>query len=399
MRYFILTTLLFSASSLLAQLPALRDIRYGTHDEYTRIVFEFSDRVQPVVNENSSERNIELIFRAVEVSSTVKALVIDDGVVKQVSIKKIADGIIVSVSIMAPKFTLRKHYFEQPDRVVIDVYKSDERQLTQAEQFLQEGIDFFQRKEYDEALSKFRDALRIRSGYTDAYYYAGIIRKDRNQFDMAKFNFGRALTDEEKWGESHLFLAEILLVETDTASAIKELSRYVAVGKSEEKVIQAEALLSTISGLPSIESPAEKPSEIEDDVLNRNRKMQYSVIGAVLLIIIALSIYVFRDKENSSTDQADKDEDLEEIVTPIEPDDEKENDGSVSEVDEIKDHDDTPVEPEIKNGSSERWLSTDKQAIAEVDRLMDKFGELEENEKQIDKKISKVTDRISGKSK
>jgi len=259
-RTLFLMLLFLTAGSLMAQQPELRNIRYGTHDEYTRIVFEFSDQVQPVINDLTSEKKVELIFSAVDIASNVGDLIIDDGVVKRVEIKKIADGIIVSINIRASKSTLRKHYFEQPDRVVVDIYKSDERQLTNAERFLQEGIDYYSRKEYDDALLKFREALRIRPGYTDAYYYAGVIRKERNQYDMSKFNFGKALTDEEKWGESHLYLADIFLAEGDTSAAIIELSRYVAVGKSEEKVIQAEARLSSISGFPSIESPAEKPS-------------------------------------------------------------------------------------------------------------------------------------------
>ena len=391
-RNFILISVFLTAGSLLAQQPELRNIRYGTHDEYTRIVFEFSGRVQPVINDLTTEKTVELIFSAVDIASDVGDLTIDDGVVKKVGIKKIADGIIVSINIMASTSTLRKHYFEQPDRVVVDIYKSDERKLSKAERFLQEGIDYFGRKEYDEALLKFREALRIRPGYTDAYYYAGMIRKDRNQYDMAKFNFGKALSDEERWGDSHLYLADILLAERDTSAAIIELSRYIAVGKSEEKVIQAEARLSAISGFPSIESPAEKPSEVEDTGFGRNRKLLYTLIGALLLIIGALSIYVIRNKRIHSANDDDQDDDAGTTVSSYELSEEAETTDSVetpkNEIQEI-------IEKE--NSNNERWLRTDKQAIAEVDRLMDKFGELEQNEKEIDAKISETTNQINGK--
>ena len=391
-RNFILISVFLTAGSLLAQQPELRNIRYGTHDEYTRIVFEFSGRVQPVINDLTTEKTVELIFSAVDIASDVGDLTIDDGVVKKVGIKKIADGIIVSINIMASTSTLRKHYFEQPDRVVVDIYKSDERKLSKAERFLQEGIDYFGRKEYDEALLKFREALRIRPGYTDAYYYAGMIRKDRNQYDMAKFNFGKALSDEERWGDSHLYLADILLAERDTSAAIIELSRYIAVGKSEEKVIQAEARLSAISGFPSIESPAEKPSEVEDTGFGRNRKLLYTLIGALLLIIGALSIYVIRNKRIHSANDDDQDDDAGTTGSSYELSEEAETTDSVetpkNEIQEI-------IEKE--NSNNERWLRTDKQAIAEVDRLMDKFGELEQNEKEIDAKISETTNQINGK--
>lgn len=391
-RNFILISMFLTAGSLLAQQPELRNIRYGTHDEYTRIVFEFSGRVQPVIKDITTEKTVELIFSAVDIASDVGDLTIDDGVVKKVEIKKIADGIIVSINIMASTSTLRKHYFEQPDRVVVDIYKSDERKLSNAERFLQEGIDYFGRKEYDDALLKFREALRIRPGYTDAYYYAGMIRKDRNQYDMAKFNFGKALSDEERWGDSHLYLADILLAERDTSAAIIELSRYVAVGKSEEKVIQAEARLSAISGFPSIESPAEKPSEVEDTGFGRNRKLLYTLIGALLLVIGALSIYVIRNKQIHSVNDDDQDDDAGTTMSSYELSEEAETTDSVetpqNEIQEI-------IEKE--NSNNERWLRTDKQAIAEVDRLMDKFGELEQSEKEIDDKISETTNQINGK--
>lgn len=391
-RNFILISVFLTAGSLLAQQPELRNIRYGTHDEYTRIVFEFSGRVQPVINDLTTEKTVELIFSAVDIASDVGDLTIDDGVVKKVGIKKIADGIIVSINIMASTSTLRKHYFEQPDRVVVDIYKSDERKLSNAERFLQEGIDYFGRKEYDDALLKFREALRIRPGYTDAYYYAAMIRKDRNQYDMAKFNFGKALSDEERWGDSHLYLADILLAERDTSAAIIELSRYIAVGKSEEKVIQAEARLSAISGFPSIESPAEKPSEVEDTGFGRNRKLLYTLIGALLLVIGALSIYVIRNKQIHSANYDDQDDDAGTTGSSYELPEEAETTDSVetpkNEIREI-------IEKE--NSNNERWLRTDKQAIAEVDRLMDKFGELEQNEKEIDAKISETTNQINGK--
>ena len=293
---------LLSVPSAHAQQPDLRDIRYGSYDDYTRIVFEFSGKVQPLINDMTAEQNrVEVIFSAVNLASSVKSLSINDGVVKEVSTIEVDDGIKVSIEIMASRSTLRNHYFELPDRVVLDIYKADEKELSSAEKLLREGIEFFNRKEYDEAVAKLRQALRIRPGYSDAYFYAGMIRKERNQLDMAKFNFRKALTDEEKWSESHLHLADILLVEKDTASAIRELSRYVAVGRSEEKVIQAEALLSTLTGFPSIESPAEKPSETGDVAITQNRIYLYSVIGILLLIIVGLSIFVYRDKSKNNS--------------------------------------------------------------------------------------------------
>ena len=79
-RNLIFISVLLTVGSLMAQQPELRNIRYGTHDEYTRIVFEFSGRVQPVINDLTSEKRVELIFSAVDVVLNVGDLVIDDGV-------------------------------------------------------------------------------------------------------------------------------------------------------------------------------------------------------------------------------------------------------------------------------------------------------------------------------
>ena len=394
---------LLSISSAYAQQPDLREIRYATYDDYTRIVFEFSGKVKPLIKDLTAEQNrVELIFSAVNMTSKVKSLSINDGLVKELSAVVMFDGIKVSIEIMAARSTLRNHYFEQPDRVVLDIYKADESQLSSAEKFLQEGIEFFNRKEYDEAIAKLRQALRIRPGYSDAYFYAGIIRKERNQLDMAKFNFEKALTDEEKWSESHLHLADILLTERDTASAIRELSRYVAVGKSEAKVIQAEALLSTLTGFPSIESPAEKPSEMDDEVFTKNRIYLYSIIGILLLVIAGLSVFVYRDKSgDNSALRSDNPGDHKTDGKPIEEsgsEQELKIESAAEPVESENNIDkETTEQPEKGSGNNERWLKTDKEAIAEVDRLMDKFEELEEDGKKIDTEISDVMKEMNGK--
>ena len=394
---------LFGVHFAHAQQPDLRDIRYGTNDEYTRIVFEFSGKVQPLINDFIAEQNrVELIFSAVNFTSSVKSLSINDGVVKGITTIEADDGIKVSIEIMASRSTMRNHYFELPDRVVLDIYKADERELTAAEKFLLEGIAFFNRKEYDEAIAKLRKALRIRPGYSDAYFYAGMIRKERNQLDMAKFNFEKALADEEKWSESHLHLADILLMEKDTASAIRELSRYVAVGKSEEKVIQAEALLSTLTGLPSIELPAEKPSGMGDEAFTQNRIYLYSIIGILLLTIVGLSIFVYRGKLNNNSPLHSDNPGIcktEEKPTEESGFDQGEKIESAAESDETENNleKESTEQPEKSSGNNERWLRTDKDAIAEVDRLIDKFDELEENGKKIDTEISDVMKEMNGK--
>jgi len=386
-RSYIVYWLLLSATSAFAQQPDLRDIRYGTYDDHTRIVFEFSGKVQPLINDFSSDqKKVELIFSAVNLSASVKNISINDGIVKQVEAVASNDGVIVTIEIAATSSTLRNEYLEGPDRVVIDVYRSDERKLSGAEKLLDEAVNFFERKEYDEAVAKIRLSLRLRPGYTDAYYYAGIIRKERKQFDMAKFNFSKALADEEKWGESHLHLAEILLMEGDTVFAIDEIARYIAVGREEKKVIRAEELLATLTGLPSIESPVDRPlpNNIVDEEIPEDGSRVYYIIGVLLFIIAALSLYVFKNRGDSIAFFENKN-------TP-----KNENKKSKSNSDiALKDYE-APVDREINNGG-DRWLKTDKDTISEVDRLMDKFEELEEGGKKIDSKISNVMKNINKK--
>jgi len=316
----------------------------------------------------------------------VKNISINDGIVSQVIAEAENEGVKVIIEIAAASSTLRNDYLEGPDRVVIDIYKSNERQLSNAEKLLREAVEFFERKEYDEAVAKIRQALRLRPGYTDAYYYAGIIRKERKQFDMAKFNFSKALADEEKWGESHLHLAEILLLEADTISAIDELSRYIAVGRAEEKVIRAEELLTTLTGLPSIESPVERstPSTVGDEEVPEGGKRLYYIIGGLLVIIAALSLYVFKSRADSAAAFDSENNPKIENNIPRSSSETGTNDAE------------EPADQEMDN-SGDRWLKTDNDTISEVDRLMDKFEELEEGEKKIDSKIANVMKNINKK--
>lgn len=384
-RTYIIFGVLLSATSLFAQQPELRDIRYSSYDDYTRIVFEFSGKVQPLINDfSSNKKTVELIFSAVKLSDSIKNITINDGIVGQVIADTKNEGIKFIIEIAISSSNLRNSYYENPDRVVIDIYKSDERQLSGAEKLLNEAIEFFDRKEYDEAVAKIRQSLRLRPGFTDAYYYAGMIRQERKQYDMAKFNFSKALAEEGKWGESHLHLAEILLAEGDTVSAIDELARFIAVGRAEQKVIQAEKLLTTLSGLPSIESPVEKqnPKNIDDEEIPAEGKMVFYFIGALLVIISALSWYLFRNRAESAY--------FSENIPVIK--NKKSEPSPATKNEDIE----LPVDREIESGG-DRWLKTDKDTIAEVDRLMDKFGELEEGEKKIDSKIANVMKNINKK--
>lgn len=380
-RRYIIFGVLLSATSLFAQQPELRDIRYSSYEEYTRIVFEFSGEVQPLINDFSSDKKtVELIFSAIKMSASVKNISINDGIVGRVIADPKEEGVKFIIEIAIASSILRKSYYDEPDRVVIDIYKSDERQLSGAEKLLSEAKEYFDRKEYDEAVAKIRQSLRLRPGYTDAYYYAGIIRKERKQYDMAKFNFSRALAEEGKWGESHLHLSEILLLEADTTAAIDELARYIAVGRVEQKVIQAEKLLTTLTGLPSIESPVELPTttNIDDEEIPAEGKLVYYIIGVLVVIISALSWYVFKNRSDSEASYSIEN---------------KKSEPSPA----IKTKDiDLPVDKEVESGG-DRWLKTDKDTIAEVDRLMDKFGELEEGEKKLDSKISNVMKNINNK--
>jgi len=174
------------------------------------------------------------------------------------------------------------------------------------------------------------------------------------------------------------------LVEGDTVSAIDELARYIAVGRVEQKVIQAEKLLTTLSGLPSIESPVEKqiPKNIDNEEIPAEGKIVFYIIGVLLVIISALSWYLFRNRAESAyfseNNPVIKNRKLE--PSPLTKNEDIE----------------LPVDREIESGG-DRWLKTDKDTIAEVDRLMDKFGELEEGEKKIDSKIANVMKNINKK--
>ena len=131
---------------------------------------------------------------------------------------------------------------------------------------------------------------------------------------------------------------------------------------------------------------------MDEGGLGRDRTFPYTPIGALILIIGGLSIFVIRDKQKNIDNSDQQENESGETESSKEPADEDEIIESVE-----APNNEIPAEAEQVSSNNERWLRTDKQAIIEVDRLMDKFGELEKDEREIDDKISQTTNRINGK--
>ena len=115
-----------------------------------------------------------------------------------------------------------------------------------------------------------------------------------------------------------------------------------------------------------------------------------------------MSIFVYRGKLNNNSPLHSDNPGIrktEEKPTEESVSSQEEKNESAAESGEAENNraEESQEQPEKSSGNNERWLKTDKDAIAEVDRLMDKFEELEENGKKIDPEISDVMKDMNGK--
>lgn len=89
-----------------------------------------------------------------------------------------------------------------------------------------DGVATQNQKTLDEAVTHFRNALKLHPGHAGAYYYAGLIRRRNGQNEMAKFNFEKSLSYPELGYNAHFYLGKIYGEEKKYKKAIGHLKIY-----------------------------------------------------------------------------------------------------------------------------------------------------------------------------
>ena len=130
---FILITFIFlslTGDAFAWQTPNIENIRFGTHPDYTRVVFDLKGEL-PYRVDRDSQGNIIVDFptgvvSAKAVSSSKKAVIkVKDSAVSEVKFTRIGKGVRTELSLGKRAGSFETNLFKKPYRLVIDVKKSD----------------------------------------------------------------------------------------------------------------------------------------------------------------------------------------------------------------------------------------------------------------------------------
>lgn len=96
----------------------------------------------------------------------------------------------------------------------------------------QRGIDFSNRQDYSNALKEFKEAVRISSGYAEAWVELGICIMETGDFDSALKPLGKAIELNPKLPKAHYAMAVAMARKKnpDTQSARKHCEIAVKLG-------------------------------------------------------------------------------------------------------------------------------------------------------------------------
>lgn len=116
--------------------------------------------------------------------------------------------------------------------------------LSQGTSHLAEGILLYHEGKYNESLNELREELEVRPRSPLAYYYAALIRLEKQQYNRARRNLEEALSDSSGFHDVHGLLANVLLELGENQEALAEWKRFVqAVGSLEGIPLIVESII------------------------------------------------------------------------------------------------------------------------------------------------------------
>lgn len=113
----------------------------------------------------------------------------------------------------------------------------------QTEQLFKAAVQLFNAQNYEAALGKFREVIKLDSQHSGSFYYAGLIRLKQGQKKMAKINFRNALNYSGLDYTAHYYLGKICADEKNYTEAISYLSKYIAATNHEPGKKEALSLI------------------------------------------------------------------------------------------------------------------------------------------------------------
>lgn len=208
----------------------------GYHQTFSRVVIK-TDRppFYDIKDEKSQKRIIILLYHTIIGQSELRSLksipLIKEILVREIG-KKHSQVIIRSDT---SRFTYKCYTLFRPYRLVIDIFpQAIKDKIDTNEQIFQAGLKFYQQKQYDQALAKFKVAA-INGRMAKGFYYAGIIRYNQKKYSEAIYNFGYALKEEKEHAESYVYLSKIAEDRNDYSKSVEYLNQYLKVSRDTSK--------------------------------------------------------------------------------------------------------------------------------------------------------------------
>ena len=109
-------------------------------------------------------------------------------------------------------------------RIIIDVNMKCCIMPDDFETNFKAGLTYFQNKQYDDAITKFKDALVFDPKSSEVYYFLGLSYHEKEMFKEAINEFNKAITLNPHDPEIHNSLAISYLKDSNDEDSIKELA-------------------------------------------------------------------------------------------------------------------------------------------------------------------------------
>ncbi len=136
-----------------------------------------------------------------------------------------------------PKATVQ----EKPQEKLVEK-KSEEKNIGDMENI----VSLYNSGKKDEALLAVRQMIKKQPGHPGAYYYGGVIRYDKGDFNKAIYNFKQSYDYPELGFNAHFYLGRIYQKLNQNQNAIRAFKKYVELTESASGKKQAEAYIAQL---------------------------------------------------------------------------------------------------------------------------------------------------------
>jgi len=180
----------------------IKDVRWGFHENYIKLVFEFSSQVK---FDFAKGEKLSLKFKNCDFGIYDKRKIeIKNLILKDIELKKSGKDIYTIINTRDSYKYKTPYVIENPYRIVMDFYYEVEK-----EDNYTTALKYEEKGDYKTALDYYRKAVRQNPDDYDSYFRAGILRYKIGDFDKAIINFRQVPEYSPYWEEASEYIAKI----------------------------------------------------------------------------------------------------------------------------------------------------------------------------------------------